>query len=79
MFLGMISGLTKEMDGSVVYAGTFLTVNGSGLSTIWNLKRAAFSFFGRVIPKLQYVFKETAAAHVFTETARLHHSQVNWR
>jgi hypothetical protein len=43
IFLGMISGLTKEMDASVVYAGTFLTVNG--------LKRAAFRLFGPGYPE----------------------------
>jgi hypothetical protein len=43
IFLGMISGLTKEMDGSVVYAGTFFTDNGFGLSTTKNLEPATRS------------------------------------
>lgn len=42
IFLGMISGLTKEMDASVVYAGTFLTVNGL---------KAAFRLFGPGYPE----------------------------
>jgi hypothetical protein len=50
---------------------------GLGLRRYGIYKGRPLGFLGRVIPKLQYVFKETAAAHVFTETARLHHSQVD--